>query len=379
MTSQVNGDNLAGDAPENDVNQTAVNICNKETQNQNVSCSIKDQPVDDDIDEVFERLKNLKIVPAEHTSPKFTKPLDNARRIRLQKYLHSEYEQDNLKDQLDQKPVTLWKSVPVYKQDLLTTWSGGWLNDEIINGFIEYIRFLHVIDGMKVHIMNTFFYQLLTENQSGYCYDKVKQWTRKVDISALNRVMVPINYQNYHWLSAIINVRSSTITLYDSMHSYGVCKEVGHILRRYLLDEWINKNHSDRQEDWEIVLGKQFPHQSDGSSCGVFTSLVMLYGTIGQDFDFSQADIINVRQRIVDCLLSKIDFTHIEDAVRSQDEQQQEQLRSQSPQISNNTNAQTTNDKETDDQQRNVDSISPQRGDDDDDEVIVVKVVRSCQ
>ncbi|KAI3637339.1 hypothetical protein MIR68_004664 [Amoeboaphelidium protococcarum] len=376
MTSQVNGDNLSGDALENDVSSTAVNISNKVTQSQNASCSIKDQLVDDDIDEVFERLKNLKIVPAEHTGPKFTNPLDNARRIRLQKYLHAEYKQDNVKDQQDQKPVTLWKSVPVYKQDLLTTWSGGWLNDEIINGFIEYIRFTHVEDGMKVHIMNTFFYQLLTEHESGYCYDKVKQWTRKVDISALDRVIVPINYQNYHWLSAIINVRSSIITVYDSMHSYGLCEEVGHILRRYLHDEWIDKNHPGRSEDWEIVLGKQFPHQSDGSSCGVFTSLVMLYGTIGQDFDFSQADIINVRQRIVNCLLSKVDTTYKEEAIQKSDEEQ-EQLGSQSSNLPNNTNAQTMKDNDTVDKSQNEDSKSQR--DDDDNEVIVVKVVRNCQ
>ena len=76
--------------------------------------------------------------------------------------------------------------------------------------------YLHYVVAMReehpelpdvVLIKNSFFYTRLT--QEGYKYDNVKSWTRRMgDLLAKDKILVPINKGNSHWVhSRIVSAR----------------------------------------------------------------------------------------------------------------------------------------------------------------------------
>jgi hypothetical protein len=102
-------------------------------------------------------------------------------------------------------------SATLRRKDLATLDDGKWLNDEIINGWASYLANWSTY---QVLCLPTFFFtalagDLMTEPQM--CYEKVERWTRKVDIFALDYLVIPIHQKNNHWSLAIITELSSII------------------------------------------------------------------------------------------------------------------------------------------------------------------------
>merc|ERR1719317_1095576 len=105
-------------------------------------------------------------------------------------------------------------SVTVTLEDYKTLQVGTFLNDVIIDFYMKYLQFtlLSEEDKNRVHIFTTFWFSRLTSKPSPIearkdpvqrRYDRVKRWTRKVNIFEKDFVVVPIN-ENYHWYLCII-------------------------------------------------------------------------------------------------------------------------------------------------------------------------------
>ena len=94
------------------------------------------------------------------------------------------------------------------------------LNDSIIDFYLRWLQFskLRHIDRDRTHIFSTFFYKRLTmrtkntltgstcKNSSSSAdirYDRVKRWTKNVNIFEKDFVIIPIN-QHSHWFVAVI-------------------------------------------------------------------------------------------------------------------------------------------------------------------------------
>jgi len=71
-------------------------------------------------------------------------------------------------------------NIPIMKKDIQTLCPGEWLNDEVINfyGNLIMVRSKNSTELPKVHVFSTFFYKSLSE----VGYDKVRRWTKKVNI-----------------------------------------------------------------------------------------------------------------------------------------------------------------------------------------------------
>jgi len=105
-------------------------------------------------------------------------------------------------------------SVTVTLEDFKTLQVGTFLNDVIIDFYMKYIQFTKFSeqDKNRVHIFTTFWFSRLTNKPSPIearkdpvqrRYDRVKRWTRKVNIFEKDFIVVPIN-ENYHWYLCII-------------------------------------------------------------------------------------------------------------------------------------------------------------------------------
>jgi Ulp1 protease family, C-terminal catalytic domain len=224
-----------------------------------------------------------------------------------------------------------------------------WLNDEIINSYVALINQRNVLYRERVaaatasaiskvgddggagktrqrphtYVFNTYFYTRLMT--CGYDFPGVARWTRraKVDVTAQDLILIPVNLGNYHWVLTGIDMRNKCFLYLDSMQgrdSSGVVDS----LKRWLCDEVADKRGSAQAakldvESW-IVLTNQFfvwssrgdscadivksrvrasiPKQMDGGSCGVFTAKIADCLAIGSNVYFGHPHIKLIRSRM---------------------------------------------------------------------------------
>uniref|UniRef100_A0AC35FKK6 Ubiquitin-like protease family profile domain-containing protein n=1 Tax=Panagrolaimus sp. PS1159 TaxID=55785 RepID=A0AC35FKK6_9BILA len=104
--------------------------------------------------------------------------------------------------------------VEIKRKDLKTLSGLAWLNDEVINFYLDLVVKRSKKDGSlpKVYAFLTFFYSTLI--QKGY--GSVKGWTRNVDVFDYDIWIVPVHLTG-HWCMAIVDVQNQQIEYYDSM------------------------------------------------------------------------------------------------------------------------------------------------------------------
>eukprot|EP00668_Euglena_longa_P029672 GGOE01037036.1.p1 GENE.GGOE01037036.1~~GGOE01037036.1.p1 ORF type:complete len:622 (+),score=141.17 GGOE01037036.1:140-1867(+) len=190
------------------------------------------------------------------------------------------------------------------RKDLRTLAGLSWLNDEVINFYLELMRERSSQPGFpKCHFFNTFFYERLSSEGKGYHYGNVRRWTRKVDIFGFDKVIVPIHL-SVHWTAAVINFRDRRLEFYDSMGNPG--RHHLELLQMYLVDEHRDKKHLPYDTSaWTFhTPGADVPQQRNTSDCGVFCCKFM--NCLAQDlpFTFGQQHMPYFRQRLVVELLS---------------------------------------------------------------------------
>ncbi|KAJ3405519.1 hypothetical protein HDV05_006534, partial [Chytridiales sp. JEL 0842] len=104
-------------------------------------------------------------------------------------------------------------SVTIYRDDMRRLNDGEFLNDTLIEFFLKYISIeLCPERDEKFYIFSTFFYQQLTQKDDTAkyskpspetAYNRVRRWTKGVDIFAKELIFVPIN-EHMHWYLAVI-------------------------------------------------------------------------------------------------------------------------------------------------------------------------------
>ncbi|ORZ09256.1 Senp1 mutant in complex with sumo-1 [Absidia repens] len=158
-----------------------------------------------------------------------------------------------------------------------------WLNDEIINFYMVLLMdraTSSTSDSLpSVHCYNTFFCSTLRDQG----YDKVKRWTKKVDIFSKRLLLIPIN-RSYHWTLGVIDLAKKQVLLF----------------LQYL--EW---EHMDKKKiaydtsDWQTVMPSDIPQQQNSSDCGVFACTFAERLARNHEFDFGQNDMVSIRRRMV--------------------------------------------------------------------------------
>ncbi|KAL3088575.1 hypothetical protein niasHT_023193 [Heterodera trifolii] len=182
----------------------------------------------------------------------------------------------------------------ITRKDLLTLSNLEWLNDEVINFFLNLVVERNNSDPNlpKVFTFNTFFYQKLQKNG----FTGVKRWTRKVDIFAHEILIIPIHLPN-HWCMAIIDFRQKRLDYYDSL--MGTNEKCLHNLRDYLEQESLDKRKRPfDSEGWIMECRKDIPSQSNFSDCGMFSCLFAEYASRRAPITFTQKHISYFRERM---------------------------------------------------------------------------------
>ncbi|KAK4372589.1 hypothetical protein RND71_007973 [Anisodus tanguticus] len=152
---------------------------------------------------------------------------------------------------------------------------GAWLNDEVINVYLELLKEREKREPkkfLKCHFFYTFFYKKLISGKGGYNYQPVKRWTsqRKLGycLFECDKIFVPIHKQD-HWCLAVINKKDEKFQYLDSLG--GRDDQVLRVLARYFIDEVKDKNGKDIDIiSWKLEFVENLPEQENGFDCGMF-------------------------------------------------------------------------------------------------------------
>ena len=216
---------------------------------------------------------------------------------------------DRMKDSVTKKPSTQvvtycqYENVTVTSDDYKCLESSEYLNDVIIDFYLQFIK-----KGMQEafdnsHIFTTYFYKALsspfnlkkrkdkdnvTPNTPDGVYDRVKNWTKKVDLFEKDYIVVPVNEKS-HWYLIIIcfpgsvnvkteledTARRSSILVFDSLPDpENPRTEAVTRLRSYLTSEWAAR----RGLEAEVVFTEENMPQANprvrgqlnSKDCGLF-------------------------------------------------------------------------------------------------------------
>lgn len=184
----------------------------------------------------------------------------------------------------------------ITRKDIMTLNSLNWLNDEIINFYMNLLMERSKRKGLpKVHAFNTFFFPKL--KSAGF--QAVKRWTKKVDVFDVQILLVPVHL-GVHWCLAVVDFRKKTITYYDSMG--GSNNEACRILLQYLKQESQDKKAIPFDTNgWNLSSKRsnEIPQQMNGSDCGMFACKYANYVTKDKPITFTQHHMPYFRKRMV--------------------------------------------------------------------------------
>ncbi|XP_076973912.1 sentrin-specific protease 2 isoform X4 [Tamandua tetradactyla] len=184
----------------------------------------------------------------------------------------------------------------ITRSDIQTLKNYHWLNDEVINFYMNLLVERNKKQGYPaLHAFSTFFYPKL---RSGG-YQAVKRWTKGVNIFEQELILVPI-HRKVHWSLVVIDLRKKCLKYLDSMGQKGhrICE----ILLQYLQDESKTKRNIDLNLlEWTHYSMKphEIPQQLNGSDCGMFTCKYADYISRDKPITFTQHQMPLFRKKMV--------------------------------------------------------------------------------
>ncbi|XP_017773058.1 PREDICTED: sentrin-specific protease-like [Nicrophorus vespilloides] len=185
-------------------------------------------------------------------------------------------------------------SLNISRRDMMTLSGLNWLNDEVINFYMNLIIQRGKIGKFpSAFAFNTFFYPKLLKDG----HSSIRRWTRKVDVFSHDLICVPI-HMSMHWCMAVIDFRSKFIGYYDSMGKPNhQCTDA---LLRYLQEEHLDKKKCEFDASgWKLRCVRDIPQQMNGSDCGMFSCTYAEFLSRNAQFTFSQEDMQYLRRKMV--------------------------------------------------------------------------------
>lgn len=182
------------------------------------------------------------------------------------------------------------------RKDLQTLSNLNWLNDEVINFYMNLLVERSKDPSLpSVNTFNTFFFPKLR----GSGYSAVRRWTKKMDIFSGDILLVPVHL-GVHWCLSVVDFRKKAVLYFDSMG--GNNDEACRILFEYLQQESKDKKGKEMDTSgWSLHSKKrnEIPQQMNGSDCGMFTCKYADYITKDKPITFTQKHMPYFRRKMV--------------------------------------------------------------------------------
>ncbi|KAI3887859.1 hypothetical protein MKX03_015492 [Papaver bracteatum] len=188
-------------------------------------------------------------------------------------------------------------AVIITKRDIELLQPMRFLNDTIIDFYIKYLKNkIPPEDGHRFHFFNSFFFRKLADldqdlpsaYQGREAFQRVRKWTRKVNLFEKDYIFIPINF-HHHWSLIIIchpgevakskgedvenPVKVPCILHMNSIE--GSHRGIMKVIQSYLWEEW-NERTEGASEDYLSkfhnlrFVNLEVPQQENSYDCGLF-------------------------------------------------------------------------------------------------------------
>ncbi|XP_060845209.1 sentrin-specific protease 1-like [Rhopalosiphum padi] len=139
-------------------------------------------------------------------------------------------------------------------------------------------------------------------------FDKATKSMRATikNVYAYDKLITPTYLEGNHWTLTVVNIKSRTITLYDSVKS-SIYEDQINLLVEFLIESYkkYEKPVDEQQLQWTLDFGDS-PLQSNTSDCGVFTCTNARHVLLGKPFYYTQEDAPLLRHRITFEILNNV-------------------------------------------------------------------------
>jgi len=99
----------------------------------------------------------------------------------------------------------------------------NWLNDEIINGYVELIKQRYQKEeGHKYNLefFNTYAYSKLVQLMKVgkiHQFDRILKRKKITELGKYDKIFIPVNLEKSHWLLLVVNISYNWFEFYDSI------------------------------------------------------------------------------------------------------------------------------------------------------------------
>ncbi|XP_040957807.1 probable ubiquitin-like-specific protease 2B isoform X3 [Gossypium hirsutum] len=188
-------------------------------------------------------------------------------------------------------------AISISKRDVALLQPETFINDTIIDFYIKYLKNkIQPEEQHRFHFFNSFFFRKLADLDKGLssacqlkaAFERVRKWTRKVDIFAKDYIFIPVNY-SLHWSLIVMCHPGEVANFRDEgtenllnvpcilhMNSIrGSHRGLKNLFQSYLSEEW-KESHGEAADDVPSnFLHLQFvqlevPQQENSFDCGLF-------------------------------------------------------------------------------------------------------------
>ncbi|KAK9071066.1 hypothetical protein SSX86_009634 [Deinandra increscens subsp. villosa] len=186
-------------------------------------------------------------------------------------------------------------SITISKRDFQLLQPEKFINDTIVDFYIEYLKKITPSDA-RVHFFNSFFFRKLAdfdENQSRSvdskeAFQRVRKWTKKVNIFQKDYIFIPVNFR-LHWSLIIICHPGEVVDFTDDeleisskvpciLHLdsiKGSHRGLEQCIKCYVWEEWKERNNNTPEDISTKFKDLRFlrleaPQQENSYDCGLF-------------------------------------------------------------------------------------------------------------
>jgi Ulp1 family protease len=229
-------------------------------------------------------------------------PLTDAEKAEVKQALESQGEETEI--------LLSGFNAEIRRMDLFRLKGSEWLNDEVINFYMRLLEDRETRlraagqNPPRCYFQSTFFYAAMTPGPTkAYDYARVRRWTKKTDIFAMDKFFFPLHL-GVHWVMICIDFRRKTLEYYDSLS--GRNPSLFKTIRQYLQDEHKDKKGKELDlEGWQDVYPPAVPQQMNGFDCGLFACKMADAVSLDKLPTFTQKHMPALRQRMVLEILRK--------------------------------------------------------------------------
>ncbi|XP_019059259.1 PREDICTED: probable ubiquitin-like-specific protease 2B isoform X2 [Tarenaya hassleriana] len=188
-------------------------------------------------------------------------------------------------------------AVSICKRDVDLLQPETFVNDTIVDFYIKYLKNRIQPEEMhRYHFFNSFFFRKLADLDKDpssiadgkAAFQRVRKWTRKVDIFAKDFIFIPVNF-NLHW-SLIVLCHPGEVAHYEELDLdnsrkvpcilhmdsiRGSHAGLKNLVQSYLCEEW-KERHKETPDDISSkflnlrFVSLELPQQENSFDCGLF-------------------------------------------------------------------------------------------------------------